>query len=471
MVSSDGVAGHPLIARTHRKMQNEQNKTHSPADAAAQAPPQKGWPGKSPFRFVPWFVLGCSLLITGLVWHGSRTTLDQATQDYFEFRVREAATRIVQRMQAYEQVLLGVQGLYKSSVSVERHEFRTYVESLQLADNYPGIQGVGFSLIVPARAKDRHLAEIRREGFPKYTIYPAGQRDIYTSIIYLEPFRDRNLRAFGYDMYAEPVRRAAMEAARDNDRTAMSGKVRLVQESGKEEQAGFLIYLPVYRNGRPHGTTAERRATILGWAYAPFRMNDLMQGIHGERASDLHIKIYDGTEATAASLMYDSDETITDAADAPPSLSSKSTIEIAGHPWILLIHAHKGLHGRIDSRRPYLLAVSGLMISLLLTWLTWSLVTGQERAISALRERERLIADLHQALSEIKTLKGILPICSVCKKIRDDKDAWKQMETYISDHSDAVFSHGYCPECAQKALEEIQELTEKHMRKPDPQSK
>jgi len=65
-------------------------------------------------------------------------------------------------------------------------------------------------------------------------------------------------------------------------------------------------------------------------------------------------------------------------------------------------------------------------------------------------EREKLIGDLKNALEEVKTLSGMLPICSSCKKIRDDKGYWKQIESYISDHSEAKFSHGICPDCAEK---------------------
>jgi len=71
------------------------------------------------------------------------------------------------------------------------------------------------------------------------------------------------------------------------------------------------------------------------------------------------------------------------------------------------------------------------------------------------KEREILIEQLQSALAEIKTLSGMLPICCSCKKIRDDKGYWNQLETYISDHSDALFSHGYCPECAEKFFEDI----------------
>jgi len=68
-----------------------------------------------------------------------------------------------------------------------------------------------------------------------------------------------------------------------------------------------------------------------------------------------------------------------------------------------------------------------------------------------LREKDKLQA----ALAKIKTLSGLLPICAHCKKIRDDKGYWSQIEEYIRDHSEAQFSHGICPECAEKAMEEL----------------
>jgi transcriptional regulator with PAS, ATPase and Fis domain len=66
------------------------------------------------------------------------------------------------------------------------------------------------------------------------------------------------------------------------------------------------------------------------------------------------------------------------------------------------------------------------------------------------QEREQLIADLQKALSMVKALSGLLPICASCKKIRDDKGYWNQIEAYISEHSEAEFSHGICPDCARK---------------------
>jgi len=70
------------------------------------------------------------------------------------------------------------------------------------------------------------------------------------------------------------------------------------------------------------------------------------------------------------------------------------------------------------------------------------------------QEREKLIAELHAALAKVKLLSGFLPICASCKKIRDDKGYWQQIESYIRDHSDAQFSHGLCPDCAYKLYPE-----------------
>jgi PAS domain S-box-containing protein len=85
-------------------------------------------------------------------------------------------------------------------------------------------------------------------------------------------------------------------------------------------------------------------------------------------------------------------------------------------------------------------------------------VTERKLAEDALgkstREREKLIQELRFALDNVKTLQGLIPICANCKKIRDDKGYWNQVEGYIMEHSDATFTHGVCPDCAKKIFEE-----------------
>jgi response regulator RpfG family c-di-GMP phosphodiesterase len=77
-------------------------------------------------------------------------------------------------------------------------------------------------------------------------------------------------------------------------------------------------------------------------------------------------------------------------------------------------------------------------------------VQAMARIITAERERDRLIEKLQKAAAEIKILSALLPICANCKKIRDDNGYWEQIETYISDHSNTLFSHSICPECMKK---------------------
>jgi PleD family two-component response regulator len=85
-----------------------------------------------------------------------------------------------------------------------------------------------------------------------------------------------------------------------------------------------------------------------------------------------------------------------------------------------------------------------------------------KRAEDALRQKEKeqqdLIRRLQDAFAEIKTLKGFIPICASCKKIRDDEGYWNQLEAYISKHTDAVFTHGICPQCAEKYKAELKTI-------------
>ena len=102
-------------------------------------------------------------------------------------------------------------------------------------------------------------------------------------------------------------------------------------------------------------------------------------------------------------------------------------------------------------------AVRYLTISYLVIWALGliGLGIGMHRLRAREKERENLILELTEALSEVKKLSGMLPICASCKKIRDDKGYWNQIESYIGDHSEAEFSHGICPDCAKKLYPEF----------------
>jgi len=74
------------------------------------------------------------------------------------------------------------------------------------------------------------------------------------------------------------------------------------------------------------------------------------------------------------------------------------------------------------------------------------------------RQLEEKVAQLEAALTTVKRLEGVIPICGICKKIRDDKESWQQLEQYISEHSHALFSHGLCPDCYEKEISKIRRL-------------
>lgn len=76
------------------------------------------------------------------------------------------------------------------------------------------------------------------------------------------------------------------------------------------------------------------------------------------------------------------------------------------------------------------------------------------------QEREKLIAELRDALDQVKTLGGLLPICASCKKIRNDDGYWQQVEVYLRDHSDAKLTHGYCPDCFERAMSQLDDEIE-----------
>jgi hypothetical protein len=79
------------------------------------------------------------------------------------------------------------------------------------------------------------------------------------------------------------------------------------------------------------------------------------------------------------------------------------------------------------------------------------------------KEREKLIAKLQQALEEVKTLSGLLPVCASCKKIRDDNGYWNQLETYIREHSEADFTYSICPACAKKLYPGLLKKTDRRV--------
>ena len=342
------------------------------------------------------FVL--SMVIAAGAWWITKTNVEKISRERFESRVNEVESAIRQRLMAYEQILNGCVGLFDASEEVTRDELRVYVKNLNIEKHYPGIQGIGFAELILPTQKNDHIERVRAEGFPDYDIKPEGERPEYTSIVYIEPFSGRNLRAFGYDMFSEPLRRLAMEQARDTALTAISGKVKLLQEADRDVQAGFLMYFPVYRHGQSHETVEERRENLLGYVYSPFRVNDLMRGILGDGKPEVALEIFDGNQVSEKSRMFGNNMSYGQNVDF--YLTATETLEINDHRWTLRFSSLPAFEAGIGKEKPRIVFTIGTIISLLIFAISWSMATQSERALATARRLDKFNDELQAEIAE-----------------------------------------------------------------------
>jgi PAS domain S-box-containing protein len=344
----------------------------------------------------PAMTLLVGVLVSVAVWQVVAHQERDKSRVEFELLLDQTADAIQGRLKANGQVLRAVVGLFsanhQSGNDVTRAEFSAFVSSLNLDERYPGIRGVGLSRLIRPEQLDDHLRAIRAEGFPDYALRPPGERKHYSSIVYLEPFDWRNQRAFGYDMYSEPVRQRAMERAWKSGGATLSGRVTLVQETDNDVQPGVLMYLPIYRGGTTPADENQRLDELIGWAYSPLRMKDLMSSLVARDiphiAARIAFSIYDGESADPAALLFST----TGADDGDPSrLRASRKLNIAGQPWLLAASASPGPVGAASVVKPAVVLTAGLCLSLLLAFISMILSRNSARlsaAVDHLQESE-----------------------------------------------------------------------------------
>jgi PAS domain S-box-containing protein len=327
--------------------------------------------------FVPSLITLIGLLVTFGIWQISNRDITSSAQARFDVRAAQIVTAVEQRMQAYEQILRGGVGLFRTAATIDRRQWHEYVENANMSKNYPGIQSMTVDFPIAATQKQAHIATIRAEGHADYNILPElPERPIYHSLVFVEPFAGRNLRAFGFDMYTNEVRRKAMDRAIDSGLPSMSGMVKLAQETNQNAQHGFIYCLPVYRTGSPADTTEHRRASLRALVCGGFRTDDLMQGIFGNSNSDLELEIFDES-MTPTSQVYDSrhgDESTTS------KFSRTTSAEIGGHIWQLRISANQAYGDSVSFTQSRLVAVAGVTLSSLLFGLVLSMLNTRLHA-------------------------------------------------------------------------------------------
>lgn len=303
------------------------------------------------------------LAITLFVYYETSEKLVEKNQSLFLLRTDVAKSAIEKRIKDYEQILKGAQSLFRINDSVTLQEWKIYIGALEVETRYPGIQGIGYTVFLPAAKVPGFTEQMRSAGFANFHVWPEYARDYYSSIIYLEPNDFRNQRAFGFDMYTNATRQKAMTKAMDSGQPALSGMVTLVQETSTKVQKGFLLYLPVYQHDTEPTTISERRKLIQGFVYSPFRMDDLMQGILHNRFSDLHLRIYDGNHADTSTLLFDNQYLLSNK-EALPNLHKTVELTLEGHTWLLDMTAIA--NSNYEATFPNYLLWGGLLLTVLI---------------------------------------------------------------------------------------------------------
>jgi diguanylate cyclase (GGDEF)-like protein/PAS domain S-box-containing protein len=348
---------------------------------------------------LPWLILAAALSVTWLVWDHERQTTRKELRSQFDFSLREAVSRVEQRMSANEQMLRGVQGLFATTGVMDHDTFSGYVGSLQFDANFSGIQDIGVAEQVPTARKETHVAAMRQLGFRDYAIQPEGVRENYAPIIQRESYVGRNRVEPGFDAWTDPVLRLAMELARDSGMAAISGKVRLVVDAEADATPGFVMYLPIYAPGQPHDNIAHRRINLVGWVFASFRMNDLMASLYGEQPPGLVFAIYDGIEPSDAVLLYRSAEA--GSRRQLTTIAANEYLVVAGHTWTLSVSALDDFEARFAHDAAPLIAGAGTGLSLLLALLAWLMATGRARALRVAAEMTRELRESEEKFQSL----------------------------------------------------------------------
>ena len=349
-------------------------------------------PRTSRLASVPYLVLLATLVLTVLgTWYVLRTN---RLRDDLAFRTAagEAQHLVEIRLNTYIELLRACAALFAASDEVTADEFRSFITPLRLRERYPGIQGIGFA---------RRIAP---DDASRVRLWPPGRREEYTSIVYLEPQDERNRAALGYDMFTDPVRRAAMTRARDTGMPAASGRVTLVQEIDLAKQAGFLIYMPVYAQEVATSTVLDRREAIAGYVFSPFRADDLLAGIiEGRQTPLIEYEVYDGGVAAPAGLLHVSSR---DDADRRDGLETTHRFDVAGRTWTMVFRAPPNFSGSPRWLAPVTLT-TGLLVAFALFRVTQTQVRGREdaeRHAAELRASEEALRESEARLRRLVVL-------------------------------------------------------------------
>lgn len=299
----------------------------------------------------------------------------------------EAAVK--DRMATYEDVLGAGTGLFDASDKVTRSEWKDFIAKFELENRYPGVQGIGFIEVITAQNLGGHIESVKAEGYPDYQIFPQGEREIYTSLVYIEPLTSKNKQALGFDMYSEKNRRAAMEGASSTGGTAITDTVTLIQnQASSENPQSLIMFKPVYTKGSDGrlATPDQRNANLEGYIYAQLDIGVLLEGLSSRDNANFDYKITSKSNSEETSVFQGPEfESIT---NSPESEALTNTFKMNNKQWILTGTVSEEVISARDRNRPTTTLWGGLLFSAFLAGFIYLLLLNRTRALKNQEEKE-----------------------------------------------------------------------------------
>jgi signal transduction histidine kinase len=274
------------------------------------------------------FIVACGLSAYAAFYVSA--TAEERRREQFFSDAQETRRRIESRLDTYVQVVRDGTALLAASNEIHLGEFRAFVKRLELSKRYPGIEAIGFAQRVGRRELHSFARAIELDGVTRFRFRPAGNRDEYQAVVFLEPMDARSRDTIGFDLAVDPVQREAMDRARDTGQPALAGRAGEPFDGVAPD--GVILYVPVYRNGVATKTVDDRRRALYGFVFSPIRAGPLLDDLASASMQPVTFEVYDGMDVTVAPLIHAS------AAPTPrPEYESAGPLSVAGRQWLLVV--------------------------------------------------------------------------------------------------------------------------------------
>lgn len=198
------------------------------------------------------------------------------------------------RLRHHAQFLENLRAFVSSIPHFNHGDWNRFSQHVDLRNRLPGLHAYGYLPAVTTAELPRFTARAQKDlNQPDYQVFPAGGGDVRFPVLYVSPLTTSNQKGVGFDLASDPIRRKAMEAARDTNDVAMTHRLQLIPDNSETSRPGVLLFLPIYDESLPNRTVAERQLALRGYVFAAYRISDLMQTLNYARNPLLGLQIYD----------------------------------------------------------------------------------------------------------------------------------------------------------------------------------